>query len=273
MHVGMRIGAVLLALFLLPAPSTAANAEFSGTTKKALDSLTVSAEVRTGYDRSLFRHWTDDDGDGCNARYEVLIAEAVKAPRVGSGCRLTGGRWVSAYDGVQTTSVRALDIDHVVPLAEAWDSGAYRWTSDQRRAFANDLGDGRALIAVTASSNRQKSDQDPAEWLPPLARCTYLVDWIAIKVRWKLSVDSAEKQALRRLVTECGLTSIRVTYANVPTSTRASTQQDTTAAGTEKQRVYPGAFCTPRGAIGYSAKNVRYECKPSATEARNRWRR
>lgn len=206
----IRALAIVMSLALLPSPTATAADVFVGNTKRALESLTIAAESRTGYERSLFRHWIDADGDGCNTRYEVLIAEAVTKPRVGQRCRLTGGRWVSAYDGIQTTSTRALDIDHVVPLAEAWDSGASNWTSERRMQFANDLGDSRSLIAVTASSNRQKSDQDPAEWLPSKGRCTYLVNWIAVKVRWSLTIDQAEHDALLRLIGECGLASIRV---------------------------------------------------------------
>src|SRR5438105_2125239 len=86
--------------------------------------LPVATEVRTGYSRDLFNLWIDADGDGCNTRYEVLIAEAVTAPTVGSGCSLTGGRWYSYYDGAYWTATSDLDIDHMVPLAEAWDSGA-----------------------------------------------------------------------------------------------------------------------------------------------------
>ena len=208
-----RVASVALLLALLPSPAAVAADTFSGNTRSALESLTVADESRTGYNRDLFRHWIDADGDGCNTRYEVLIAESKTKPRISKGCRLTGGRWVSAYDGVQTTLTSKLDIDHVVPLAEAWDSGASNWTSEQRMRFANDLGDGRSLIAVSATSNRRKSDQDPSEWLPARGRCTYLVNWISVKVRWGLAIDPAEKLALTELMNECGLTSIRVTIA------------------------------------------------------------
>ncbi|HEX7474251.1 MAG TPA: HNH endonuclease family protein, partial [Candidatus Limnocylindrales bacterium] len=102
-----------------------------------------------------------------------------------------------------------LDIDHVVPLAEAWDSGAYRWDAARRRAFANDLGVSWSLIAVSAASNRSKGDKDPAEWLPPLAsyRCQYLAVWVAIKTRWNLAVDAAEKSAIAG-ETECASTPV-----------------------------------------------------------------
>ncbi len=145
------------------------------------------------------------DGDGCDTRREVLIAEAVKAPIVGSNCYLTDGRWISLYDGIETTDPSTFDVDHVVALAEAWDSGASGWSADRRTRFANDLGVDWALIAVSASSNRSKSDRDPSDWLPPLlgVRCEYLSMWIAVKVRWTLSVDPAERTALEAGVGGC----------------------------------------------------------------------
>ena len=259
-----------LVLALLSSPAALAADMFYGNTKTALASLTIADESRAGYDRDLFKHWVDVDGDRCNARYEVLIAESVKKPRIGSGCSLTGGRWVSAYDGVQTSQTNALDIDHVVPLAEAWDSGASAWSAATREAFANDLDDPRSLIAVTARSNRQKSDQDPAEWLPTRGRCTYVVNWIAVKVRWQLSVDPVEHQVLTDLINECGLTSLRVRIASI---TYGDAPAPEPSVGTVTEPVKPGAFCAPRGAVGYSTKGVEYSCKPSDTDTRNRWRR
>ena len=140
----------------------------------------------------------------------MLIAESVAAPLVGSRCSLTGGAWVSPYDGIRFTASGKLDIDHVVPLAEAWDSGAWSWTPQRREAYANDLGVPYALIAVSASTNREKGDQDPAQWLPPLASfdCTYVVDWVAVKTRWDLAVDPAEHQALTSLAGECAATPV-----------------------------------------------------------------
>lgn len=163
-----------------------------------LAGLPVAAEHRTGYIRTLFRLWIDADGNGCDTRHEVLIAEAIVAPTVGGSCALTGGEWLSLYDGLTFSDARKLDIDHVVPLAEAWDSGAWAWDAARRTAFANDLGVSWALIAVSAASNRSKGDQDPADWLPPRVgfRCEYLADWVAIKERWHLTVDPAEKAAI-----------------------------------------------------------------------------
>jgi hypothetical protein len=107
-------------------------------------SLNVAREVHRGYDRDKFNHWIDADGDGCDTRREVLINEATRDPKVGSGCSFTGGQWFSYFDGVTTRDSSTFDVDHMVPLAEAWDSGARSWTADTRQRFANDLIDKRA---------------------------------------------------------------------------------------------------------------------------------
>ncbi|MFJ8896935.1 HNH endonuclease family protein [Leifsonia sp. NPDC102414] len=116
-------------------------------------------------------------------------------PTIGPGCKVTAGQWYSFYDGVTVTAPGGLDIDHMVPLAEAWDSGASAWTPERREAYANDLDAESSLVAVTARTNRSKADQDPADWLTPLldARCTYAADWVATKLRWKLAVDDRER--------------------------------------------------------------------------------
>jgi hypothetical protein len=152
--------------------------------------------------------WIDADGDGCDTRDEVLIAEAVKTPTVGARCSLAGGSWYSAYDGLTFTDPSGLDIDHLVPLAEAWDSGAYAWTADRRERYANDLDVPWTLIAVSASTNRSKGDDDPAEWMPPRSSyaCTYLGDWLAVKVRWALSIDTTERAAIHGLIGGCSST-------------------------------------------------------------------
>ena len=170
-----------------------------------LAQLVIEDEFSSGYDRDLFSHWIDADRDGCDARREVLILEAVVAPTVGEGCSLTGGSWYSAFDGVTTNDPGEFDIDHMVALKEAWDSGAHAWDSDRRRAFANDLDLPQALIAVSRSSNRSKGADDPAEWLPPLVsyHCQYIEDWLVVKIKWELSVDAREFNALRSVAAGC----------------------------------------------------------------------
>ena len=214
----IRTFLVLLALLLaggVAVASPAAAETVSTTLGAGVAGLPVATEIRTGYDRDLFPHWIDADGDGCNTRYEVLIAEAVTSPGVGSGCTLFGGRWYSYYDNAYWTLPADLDIDHFVPLAEAWDSGARTWTTTQRRSFANDLGDYRSLVAVTDNVNQAKGDQDPATWMPSYgpARCRYVGEWLAVKLRWRLTVDTAERNALVSLANACPNVTITVTRA------------------------------------------------------------
>jgi hypothetical protein len=205
--------ATALALVIGSSSMVSAGTEVSGTPLRLLKRMERKVERPSGYDRSLFNHWVDQDGDGCDARREVLIAETSEPLAVGTGCSFAGGRWHSAYDGVTTTDSSTFDIDHMVALKEAWDSGARGWSSNRRRAFANDLGDPRSLRAVSAGSNRSKSDRDPAEWLPPKRsfRCTYATHWVVVKVRWRLAADRVEKQALRSILESCPTKKVRVT--------------------------------------------------------------
>ena len=191
---------VLIGLLpVLVAPS--ASAAKTVPALRVLNALPVGTEARAGYSRDLFRLWSDLDGDGCDTRQQVLIAERTSGTV--RGCSVIGGSWTSAYDGVVTTDSSSFDIDHVVPLAEAWDSGAWNWSPDRRERFANDTGYAGSLIAVSASSNRSKGDRDPAEWMPARNRCAYAKTWIAVKYRWRLTVDAAEKAALRRILLRC----------------------------------------------------------------------
>jgi hypothetical protein len=198
----------VVALGILAGPSAQpadAATVVRGTPLQMLARLATRSEHYWGYSRSYFPTWIDADHDGCNTRYEVLIAESLTKVHVGAGCYLTHGKWRSVYDGYVSTNPTKFQIDHVVALKEAWDSGAWAWTAARRKAYANDLGDGRTLRAVSISSNERKGDKDPAQWLPPLAsfRCTYATWWVDIKVRWRLSVDSAERAALRNVLIHC----------------------------------------------------------------------
>ena len=195
--------------FIAALATTTAFSALTAPAAQAFDlPLTVAADQLSGYERSLFKHWIDADKDRCDTRKEVLIQEAVELPKLGRGCVLNGGQWISSYDAIATTDYSTLDIDHMIPLSEAWRSGAWKWSPAQREAFANDLTDSRVLIAVTASLNRQKSDQDPSTWLPPENKCTYVSNWIAVKVRYSLTVDPSEANALTSLVAQCNITSI-----------------------------------------------------------------
>ena len=206
-------GAILVSA-VPPAPADGTTT-LKGTALSLLRKLATAAEHSGGYVRSAFVLWIDADHDGCDTRHEVLIAESTTTVRLGSGCSIKGGTWRSAYDGKTTRAASTLDIDHVVPLKEAWDSGAWRWTASRRKAYANDLGDARALRAVSAASNRAKGDRDPADWLPPSTsfRCKYATDWVAAKVRWGLKVNSAERSALKRVLGACPIRTVSVRLA------------------------------------------------------------
>lgn len=208
-----RITAALLALLVgatlaAPAPVSAAtsvakacktnNTKFGLLT--ALECIPVLEERLNGYKRSLFKHWIDANRNGKNTRAEVLIAESLVSVRFTStGKTVSTGEWLSLYDGERWTQASDVDVDHVVALAEAWRSGAWKWSAARRQAYANDLGVAWTLRAVTDYVNQSKSDEDPSYWLPPLeaATCLYLTEWVAIKIRWKLTVDAGERQAIR----------------------------------------------------------------------------
>lgn len=187
--------------------SAAPGIQFMQASSGMLAKLRVAPEVQGNtYERTYFGGWSDTDGDRCNTRKEVLLAEATTPVTVTGSCTLQGGSWQSPYDNAQTSISGTYDIDHMVPLKEAWVSGAYGWSSRTLRNFANDLGYAHSLIAVTASSNRQKSDQDPATWLPSNSSfvCQYVGRWIAVKYRWSLAIDTAEKSVLSSAVSSCG---------------------------------------------------------------------
>ncbi|MFF9160619.1 HNH endonuclease family protein [Streptomyces longwoodensis] len=191
------------ALFNPPTASAALPTPVSAATARTyLASLTVAAENRTGYSRDLFPHWITISGT-CNTRETVLMRDGSNVV-TDSSCAATSGSWYSPYDGATWTAASDLDIDHLVPLAEAWDSGASAWTTSRRQSFANDLTRPQ-LIAVTDNVNQAKGDQDPATWMPSLSsyRCTYVRAWVQVKYYYGLSVDSAEKSALTGYLNNC----------------------------------------------------------------------
>ncbi len=146
--------------------------------------------------------WIDADNDGCDTREEVLRAESLTGnDGQTSGCLPDPGSWFSAYDNTETDDPTQLDVDHLVSLKETWDSGAWAWTPERRIAYANDLTDGRTLVAVSSTSNRSKGDRDPSNWLPDDdSVCQYVADWIAVKARWSMSMDESEHGRLRNLI-------------------------------------------------------------------------
>ncbi|MFD4694602.1 HNH endonuclease family protein [Streptomyces sp. NBC_00683] len=191
-------------LLSAPAAQAAMPTPVSASTARTyLSQLTVSAEgSSTGYSREQFPHWITQSG-ACNTREVVLKRDGTNVVQ-DSACAATSGSWYSQYDGATWTAASDLDIDHMVPLAEAWRSGASSWTTARRQAFANDLTRPQ-LIAVTDNVNQSKSDQDPGEWLPSRTayRCTYARAWVHVKYYYGMSVDSTEKSALQSVLNGC----------------------------------------------------------------------
>jgi hypothetical protein len=215
---GLTLAFVLtFGLQATPAPSVAS----SVSAKSLLTKIPVRAEYDgLDYRRELFKHWVDSDKDGCDTRSEVLIEESKTRAKLGRSCSITSGSWLSVYDKKRITNSKELDIDHFVPLAEAWRSGAWSWSPKTREAFANDLGYGLSLVAVTASSNRSKADQDPENWLPTATfRCTYIASWIAVKWRWSLSMNPSELASVVKISASCSAIALLV-----PTPSRAMVQ-------------------------------------------------
>ena len=185
------VTAVVSALTLLngPAAQAAPPTPVSGATARTyLAELTVKAEGSSdGYSRDLFPHWITQSG-ACNTREVVLKRDGTNVSQ-DSSCAATSGSWYSEYDGATWSAAADVDIDHIVPLSEAWKSGANAWTTAQRQGFANDLTRPQ-LIAVTDNVNQSKGDQDPAKWMPSRAayKCTYVRMWVQVKhyynLRW-----------------------------------------------------------------------------------------
>jgi len=153
----------------------------------------------------------------CSTRKSVLKAESdLKQSFVaGHKCKTGVGHWVSPYDGKPTNRALDLEIDHMVPKAEAWQSGAWKWGKERQKAFKNDLGYGPSLIAISKSENGPagKWDKEPGRnskdskdyYLPPREEyvCTYVAEWIAVKWRWSLSANPEEKSNLQELLNFC----------------------------------------------------------------------
>ena len=183
-------------------PSAGASAA-PGSAREQLATLTVGGpHAMRGYSRARFPLWIDQGG-GCNTR-DVVLRRQGRDVTATATCKITHGTWISPYDNKTFTDPQKVEIDHLVPLADAWRSGADTWTETRRQDFANDLTRPQ-LIAVSSSTNRAKGDQDPSQWKPPNQDfwCQYAEDWIAVKQYWALTVTAAEKVALTEMLGTC----------------------------------------------------------------------
>ncbi|MCY4625051.1 MAG: excalibur calcium-binding domain-containing protein [Chloroflexi bacterium] len=183
-----------------PSPATPIPVDLSLTIAEPPDDLPP-------YDRDEWPHWVDDDGDCQDTRQEVLVAESRDRVtyRDDRRCSVEAGRWLDPYTGATYTDPRDLDIDHLVPLANAHRSGGWAWSAERKRQFANSLGDDAHLIAVTALVNREKGAKGPEEWRPPDEAywCEYASSWAGVKQTWGLTATHAETIALQDMLKTC----------------------------------------------------------------------
>lgn len=205
MLVGLTAGCQLS----VPPPVPTPSAVPPGPLSDELAALQIAQEdTGAHYDRDDWLPQWARSGE-CTTR-ETVLQQQGQGVVVDGRCAPTAGTWYSSYDGVTVTDPRKLDIDHIVPLAEVARSGPIvdgrrqrpgSWPVEQRRAYANDV---EGLVAVTSSSNRSKSDDDPARWLPDHDQCGYVKSWVRVKRKYNLSVDQAEHDAITSVASRCG---------------------------------------------------------------------
>ena len=200
-----RIVVLAVLLTTLPLSNTAQGDQDALT---VLNSLEVKGRAaKTGYARSQFPHWSDPDRNGCDARNDTLKRDLTQISfKTGTrDCKVLTGQLLDPFSGKVITfssSKSNIDIDHVVALSNAWQTGAAYFDKTKRAAIANDP---LNLIAVDAKLNRQKGDGDAATWLPPLKsyRCDYVARQIAVKAKYGLWVTQPEKNAIVKLLEMC----------------------------------------------------------------------
>lgn len=157
------------------------------------------------YNRSYFKHWVDLDKNCRDARQEVLIEESLTDGVVYTSrkeCKVAFGMWHGKFNDVVIYNAKDLDVDHLVPLKNAWISGAWRWTDEKREEYANYLEDPEHLIAVSSSANRSKGAKSPDQWLPKNKKywVPYCRAWCNIKVKWGLTVTRDELETLESIL-------------------------------------------------------------------------
>lgn len=166
-------------------------------------SLSSASKTANGYQRSQFGHgWGDEDGDCQDSRAEALIATSTTTVRFAGPdrCRVVTGRWISPFTGKVIQNAGDIDIDHVVPLAWAWEHGASQWPRERREAFANDPVN---LWPVEASLNRSKGGRGPDQWMPPAGQCQYVSRFMRLLIRYDLKPSTTEAAEFRRLLETC----------------------------------------------------------------------
>ena len=202
----MRQIVVITLLLTLLAPTNTQAAPIDALV--ALNNLEVKGRApKTGYARSQFPHWSDPDRNGCDARNDTLKRDLTNITyKAGTrDCKVIAGQLLDPFSGkvitFSTTKV-VIDIDHVVALSNAWQTGAAYLDKNKRSQIANDP---LNLLAVDSKLNRQKGDGDAATWLPPnkTFRCEYVARQVAVKAKYGLWVTQPEKVAIDKILSTC----------------------------------------------------------------------
>ena len=216
----MKIFCLLSILFILQKcnPSTENNIEkidhqdTNPMNKPQIQKITkqkMTTQQRTQkYHRKNWRHWIDEDRDCQNTRHEVLIEENIGHLVLSKdGCKVISGKWIGNFTGKHFTSPNQVDIDHLIPLKEAYLSGGKNWSKEKKKQFANFRGLADQLMVVEKRTNRQKGAKDISEWLPPNKKfeCLYIRKWVALKKFWNLKIDKKEIEVIKKNRKKCGL--------------------------------------------------------------------
>lgn len=186
-----------------PAPTPSATPDANAGPLALIEQLRGRTGAPPLYDRAEFRERLDLDGDCIDTRHEVLIEEATGPVEMDDGeCYVTEGEWYDPFTDQTFTSPRDLQVDHVVALADAWYSGAWRWDAERREAFANDTAN---LNAIEGDENQRKSAWGPADYAPANEdhRCAYLEQYARVKVKWALAITQRDFAALEEGLTAC----------------------------------------------------------------------
>ncbi|BAI75379.1 hypothetical protein AZL_c00860 (plasmid) [Azospirillum sp. B510] len=173
---------------------------------RQLDGIRVEPEKRRGYEREEWPHWLALDGGCLNAREKVLIRDSRRPATLDAkGCAVKSGDWTDPYTGERFTDPQMVDIDHRVPLEEAYASGGHGWSREKRAAYANDTSDPLTLLVSSREANRAKGSKGPEDWLPPKRDgvCLYVADWILVKARWDLAMDERERVTVGNILGDC----------------------------------------------------------------------
>jgi len=243
--------------------------------------LSIAGYVRTA---DFGEAWIDVDHNDCDTRDDIL-ARDLTAVTMSGPCKVTAGTLTSPYTGGVIHFIRGentsaeVQIDHLVALGDAWETGAQDLTQAERITLANDP---LELLAVDGPSNDDKGDSDAASWLPPNESfdCAYVARQISVKLTYSLWVTQSEHDAMARVLAACpnidgtasAFAAVTPVAARPSTAAPVPTPESSAAVPPAAQVVHSGAYCSTSGALGETAKGAPMVCDTTAADSRLRWR-